>query len=98
MSDKSCKRPCERKAAECATRREFGGYRIARWSELMAPSRVDSSFSAEGMGFAGCGGGEGEGDGDGAEEEEGADELSLGRATERRATRWCCCSGCGWGW
>lgn len=64
----------------------------------MAPSRVDSSFSAEATGFAG-GGGEGEDDGEGAEEEEveeGAEEPSLGRATERRAASWCCWSWCGW--
>lgn len=64
----------------------------------MAPRRVDSSLSAEGAGFPAAGpGGGGEGDGEGAEEEEaGAEESSLGRATERRAASWCCCSWCGW--
>lgn len=57
---------------------------MARWIEVMAAIRAESSSSVAG---AGAGAGEEEEIGDVAVVD---DEVSLGKATERRAANCCC--------
>lgn len=61
------------------TRRELWGKRIARWRELTAAIRAESSPASEVEAVAAAAAREGE-----------EAESSLGRAAERRAASCCC--------